>query len=48
MAGLTDFPGLTGNLTCNENGDCGSEFVSVAQVVDGEFSEVYTTRDNAE
>jgi branched-chain amino acid transport system substrate-binding protein len=48
VAGLTDFPGLTGNLTCNENGDCGSEFVSIAQVVDGEFSEVYTTRDNAE
>jgi branched-chain amino acid transport system substrate-binding protein len=48
VAGLSDFPGLTGNLTCNENGDCGSEFVSIAQVVDGEFSEVYTTRDNAE
>ena len=48
VANLTDFPGLTGNLTCNENGDCGSEFVSVAQVVDGAFSEVYTTRDNSE
>ena len=46
IAGLTDFPGLTGTLSCDENGDCGSEFVSVAQIVDGAFSEVYTTRDN--
>lgn len=45
VADLTDYPGLTGTLTCNENGDCGSEFVSVAQVVDGAFSEVWTTRD---
>ena len=41
---LTDFPGLTGTLTCDENGDCGSEDVSVAQVVDGAFSEIWTTR----
>ena len=36
VAGLTDYPGLTGNLTCNENGDCGSSFVSVAQLVPDE------------
>ncbi|HYM52734.1 MAG TPA: branched-chain amino acid ABC transporter substrate-binding protein [Candidatus Dormibacteraeota bacterium] len=44
VATLTDFPGLTGNLTCDEFGDCGSEFVSIAQLVDGVYSEVYTTR----
>jgi branched-chain amino acid transport system substrate-binding protein len=45
VEGLTDYAGLTGTLTCDENGDCGAEDVSVAQVVDGEFSEVWTTRD---
>ena len=45
IAGLTDYDGLTGTLTCDEFGDCGAEDVSVAQVVDGEFSEVWTTRD---
>jgi branched-chain amino acid transport system substrate-binding protein len=45
VADLTDFPGLTGSLSCDEFGDCGSEFVSVAQVVDGAFSEIWTTRD---
>jgi branched-chain amino acid transport system substrate-binding protein len=44
VAGLTDFPGLTGNLTCDENGDCGSDEVSIAQLEAGEFTEVYTTR----
>lgn len=44
VAGLTEYAGLTGNLTCNENGDCGSSFVSVAQLVDGVYTEVWTTR----
>ncbi len=44
VAGLTDFDGLTGMLTCDEFGDCGSEFVSIAQLNDGVFEEVYTTR----
>ena len=44
VASLTEYPGLTGNLSCNENGDCGSSFVSVAQLVDGVFTEVWTTR----
>lgn len=44
VAGLTDYAGLTGTLTCNENGDCGAEDVSVAQLEAGEFSEVFTTR----
>jgi len=32
VAGLTDYAGLTGTLTCDEFGDCGSEFVSIAEV----------------
>ena len=35
VRGLTDFPGLTGTLTCDEFGDCGSEFVSIAQLEQG-------------
>jgi branched-chain amino acid transport system substrate-binding protein len=44
VTNLVDFPGLTGTLTCADNGDCGSEFVSLAQLVDGVYTEVYTTR----
>ena len=55
VAGLKDYPGLTGNLTCNEFGDCGSSFVSIAQLKTQPpvppastgvqvFTEVYTTR----
>jgi len=44
VRGLTDFPGLTGTLTCDEFGDCGSEFVSIAQLEQGVFEQVYTTR----
>lgn len=48
LAGLTDFDGLTGTLSCGagdaDAGDCGSEEVSIAQLVDGVFTEVYTTR----
>jgi branched-chain amino acid transport system substrate-binding protein len=32
VAGLKEYPGLTGNLTCDPNGDCGSSFVSIAQL----------------
>jgi branched-chain amino acid transport system substrate-binding protein len=49
VANLKDYPGLTGNLTCDINGDCGSSFVSIAQLKpdaagDLVFTEVYTTR----
>ncbi len=49
VAQLTDFAGLTGTLTCDENGDCGSEFVSIAQVGlndagNLDFLQVFTTR----
>ncbi len=44
VADLTDYAGLTGTLTCDENGDCGAEDVSVAQLEGGEFVELWTTR----
>jgi branched-chain amino acid transport system substrate-binding protein len=43
LASLKDYPGLTGTLTC-DGGDCGSSFVSIAQLVNGVYTEVYTTR----
>jgi branched-chain amino acid transport system substrate-binding protein len=33
VANLKDYPGLTGTLTCDEFGDCGSSFVSIAKLV---------------
>lgn len=48
FADLADYPGLTGTLTCGgegaDAGDCGSSEVSIAQLVDGVYTEVYTTR----
>jgi len=48
IAGLKDYDGLTGTLTCggegHDPGDCGSKEVSIAQLVDGVYTEVYTTR----
>jgi branched-chain amino acid transport system substrate-binding protein len=48
FAGLKDYDGLTGKLTCGatgqDAGDCGSSEVSIAQLVDGVYTEVYTTR----
>ncbi|MGZ8562286.1 MAG: branched-chain amino acid ABC transporter substrate-binding protein [Candidatus Limnocylindria bacterium] len=47
---LKDYPGLTGTLTCDANGDCGSKFVSIAQLkpdaTTGKltFQSVFTTR----
>jgi len=46
---LKDYPGLTGTLTCNENGDCGAKDVSIAQLQPDAtgaliFKEVFTTR----
>jgi branched-chain amino acid transport system substrate-binding protein len=43
FAGLKDYPGLTGTLTC-DGGDCGAKEVSIAQLVSGVYTEVYTTR----
>ena len=46
---LKDYPGLTGNLTCDPNGDCGSKFVSIAQLKPDStgaltFQSIFTTR----
>ena len=46
---LTNYPGLTGTLTCDPNGDCGSKFVSIAQLVPDStgtlaFKSIFTTR----
>jgi len=46
---LANYVGLTGTLTCNENGDCGSSNVSIAQLQPDAtgaliYKEVYTTR----
>ena len=48
VAGLKDYPGLTGTLTC-DGGDCGSDEVSIAQLKPDAsgaltYTEVYTTR----
>ena len=49
VAGLTDYAGLTGTLTCDEFGDCGSEEVSIAEIGTNaagvlDYLEVFTTR----
>jgi len=55
IADLKDYHGLTGDLTCDEFGDCGSSFVSIAKLVTHPavppatkptqtFDSVYTTR----
>jgi branched-chain amino acid transport system substrate-binding protein len=48
FAGLTDYAGLTGTLSCggegHDAGDCGSSEVSIAQLESGVYTEVYTTR----
>ena len=47
---LKDYPGLTGTLTCDTNGDCGSKFVSIAQLKPDPstgtltFQSIFTTR----
>lgn len=45
VAGLTDYPGLTGTLTCDENGDCGAREISIDQLEDGVFVPVFSTRE---
>jgi branched-chain amino acid transport system substrate-binding protein len=38
VAGLTDYPGLTGNLTCNETGDCATgEALGIFQITEAEL-----------
>ena len=37
----SDYPGLTGNLTCDEFGDCADARISVSQVTDGAFERIW-------
>jgi branched-chain amino acid transport system substrate-binding protein len=37
----SDFEGITGSLTCDENGDCADARISVSEVQDGEFVRVW-------
>jgi branched-chain amino acid transport system substrate-binding protein len=37
----SDYPGLTGNLTCDEFGDCADAKISVSQVTDGAFERIW-------
>ena len=46
---LKDYAGLTGTLTCDANGDCGSKFVSIAQLKPDSagkltFQSIFSTR----
>lgn len=35
------FAGITGNLTCDENGDCADPKISVSEVVDGAYERIW-------
>ena len=36
LAEISDFQGLTGNITCDENGDCADPKIAVYQVENGD------------
>jgi len=41
LYGTKDFPGITGNLTCNEYGDCADPKISVSQLQSGEYVRIW-------
>jgi branched-chain amino acid transport system substrate-binding protein len=43
VAGLSDYDGLTGSLTCNENGDCANSTITVREVRGGEFVPIWNS-----
>ena len=45
VAGLSDYDGLTGTLTCNENGDCANSTITVREVRDGEFVPIWNSEE---
>jgi branched-chain amino acid transport system substrate-binding protein len=45
LAGLSDYDGLTGVLTCNENGDCANSTITVREVREGEFVPIWNSVD---
>jgi branched-chain amino acid transport system substrate-binding protein len=45
IAELSGYEGLTGNLTCNENGDCANSTITVREVREGEFVPIWNSVD---
>lgn len=45
LAGLSEYPGLTGSLTCNENGDCANSTITVREVREGAFVPIWNSVD---
>ncbi|MBA3587922.1 MAG: branched-chain amino acid ABC transporter substrate-binding protein, partial [Chloroflexi bacterium] len=45
LAELSEYPGLTGSLTCNENGDCANSTITVREVREGEFVPIWNSVD---
>lgn len=41
MFATSNFAGITGNLTCDENGDCADPKISVSQVKNGAFERIW-------
>jgi branched-chain amino acid transport system substrate-binding protein len=39
--GISGFEGITGTLTCDENGDCADAKISVSEVQDGDFVRIW-------
>lgn len=39
--GISGFEGVTGSLSCDENGDCADAKISVSEVVDGAFERIW-------
>jgi branched-chain amino acid transport system substrate-binding protein len=39
--GISGYAGITGSLTCDENGDCADAKISVSEVVDGAFERIW-------
>lgn len=48
LYGTTDYQGITGNLSCNEYGDCANPKIAVNEVQDGSYVPVYDGGDSAE
>jgi branched-chain amino acid transport system substrate-binding protein len=38
---ISEFPGITGSLTCDDNGDCADARISVSEVQNGEFVRIW-------
>lgn len=41
LNGEVSFDGITGNITCEENGDCADPAISISQVQDGDFVRIW-------